>query len=244
MSSPRSAPPRLIVVTDRHVAASAGRPVVEVIDAALAAGAPAILFRDKDLAPGPRRELGETLAPRVRAAGAQLLVSADPALARHLDADGIHLTSGQPAPPGQRAGPDADATTHADSPWLVGRSCHDQTAVLRARDEGLDHVIVAPVAPPTSKPFAGTALGAGGLARCVAAARGMPVYALGGVTPANVAAWRGAGASGIAVLGAVMGAAAPHVVVRDLLRAWDDAAPRGPDAVSVRPPTTSTQEAR
>ena len=45
----------------------------------------------------------------------------------------------------------------------------------------------------------------------------LPTYALGGIDPTNAAAALAAGADGIAVMGAVMRAASPASVVRDLL---------------------------
>ena len=199
--------PTLMVVTDRHAAERAGRPLREVVAAAVGGGAPAVLFRERDLAATPRRELGETLQPIVADAGARLFVSADVALAHHLDAAGVHLPAGAP--------PCSDPAR-----VLVGRSCHDDVEVAAARDEGVDYAFASPVAASPSKPGYGPALGVDGLRRLVRLAGDVPLLALGGVTAANAPAWRAAGASGIAVMGTIMTAEDPARAVEELLAAW------------------------
>lgn len=198
-----------MVVTDRAAAATAGHTVPEVVRAALEGGAPAILLRDKDRPIADRRRLGEAIAPLVRAAGAELWVTADLALAGDLDADGLHL-------PGDLARPSG-----WDAP--ISRSVHDHAELHRARREAAAHAYVAPVALTVSKPGYGPALGASGLRRLIADAAGLPLLALGGVGPDDVATWRAAGAAGIAVMSGVMGAGDPADAVRGLLRAWQDA---------------------
>lgn len=216
---------RLVVITDRHVAAFAGHDLVDVVAAAVDAGAPAVLLRDKDLPAADRLELGRRLQPLVRRAGAQLLVASDAALAERLDADGVHLGASDP--------PCRDAAG-----LLVGRSCHHETEVASAREEGATYAFVSPVAASPSKPGYGPPIGAGGVRRLTAAAGPMPVLALGGVTPANAPAWRAAGAHGVAVMGGVLGAADPSAAVRALLDALavEDPVPAGPTSAPTDPP--------
>jgi len=95
--------------------------------------------------------------------------------------------------------------------------CHSVAEVVAA--SGAPLVTVSPVAPTPSKPGYGPPLGADGVAAAVAAAGGMPVFALGGVTPENARSFCEAGAYGVAVMGAVLRADDPHRVVRDLLEA-------------------------
>ncbi|MEX0705265.1 MAG: thiamine phosphate synthase [Nitriliruptoraceae bacterium] len=212
-----SAVPTLVVITDRHAAAKVGRPVVDTVAAALDGGAPAVLLRDKDLPADERRTLGEQLRRRCTDAGARLLVSSDVALARDLAADGIHLAAHDP--------PYTDATL------LIGRSCHNRAEVAAARDEGVAYATVSPVAASTSKPGHGPPLGPAGLQRLVTAAEDLPLLALGGVTPDNVAQWWQA--HGIAVMGGIMRATDPATTVRALLTAWAErSAPARPTPAS------------
>jgi len=102
--------------------------------------------------------------------------------------------------------------------------------VARARTEGVDYVVVGPVAPTASKPGYGPVLGWSGLhalTRDLAAdPPGAPsgtaplVYALGGVDGDNAAHWIAAGgADGVAVMGALMRADDPAHVASALLAA-------------------------
>lgn len=201
--------PTLVVLTDRHAAARAGRTLPDTVAAAVDAGAPAVLFRDKDLGHEGRRSLGEQLAAVVGHAGASLFVASDHDLARHLGADGVHLAVHDPHP-GDRA-----------TGMLVGRSCHHDTEVETAVREATDLLLVSPVAPTASKPGYGPALGPDGVRHLVALAGDLPVLALGGVTPENASAWRDGGAHGLAVMGGVMSAPDPADAVRRFLDTWE-----------------------
>jgi thiamine-phosphate diphosphorylase len=174
--------PPLLVLTDRTQAAA---PLPEVVAAAVAAGARAVVLRDKDLPAPERAALAEELTAVLEPVGG-LLVWAGAAGSEGRRA--VHLAAADPFP--------------AVRPALVGRSCHDATEIARAAAEGCDWVFVSPVHPTASKPGYGPALGAAGLARLVPGAP--PVYALGGITPGDVADCLRAGAAGIAVMGPVM----------------------------------------
>jgi thiamine-phosphate pyrophosphorylase len=93
--------------------------------------------------------------------------------------------------------------------------CHSVLEVVAAA--GAPFVTISPVAPTASKPGYGPALGVEGVRAAAAAAGEMPVFALGGVTVANAASFRDAGAYGVAVMGAVLRARDPEWLVRDLL---------------------------
>ncbi|MGY1746273.1 thiamine phosphate synthase [Blastococcus sp. SYSU D00695] len=174
--------PDLLVLTDRTQASA---PLPEVVAAAVAAGARGVVLRDKDLPLPARAALYEELAALVEPAGG-LLVWAGAAGAAGRPA--VHLAAADPLP--------------EPRPPLLGRSCHDAAEVARAAAEGCDWVFVSPVHATASKPGYGPALGPGGLARLSAGAP--PVYALGGVAPADVAGCVAAGAAGVAVMGPVM----------------------------------------
>jgi thiamine-phosphate pyrophosphorylase len=241
--------PRLLVLTDRHRCAARGRSLREVVTAAVEAGAPAVLLREKDLPPHERHALAVELAPTIAAAGAQLIVASDAEVAADVGADGVHLAATDPVPARAgstvRAGSTARAgstrhdgrSSRPDDPvelpagTLIGRSCHDEVEVRAAVDAQLDYVTVSPVAPTASKPGYGPALDVPGLAQLAAVAGDLPVLALGGAGPDTVARWCAAGAAGVAVLGAVMGARDPAAVVRALLEELPPEpapVPRGP----------------
>ncbi len=93
--------------------------------------------------------------------------------------------------------------------------CHSAAEVVQAR--GAELVTISPVAPTLSKPGYGPALGVPGVRAAVRAAGPMPVFALGGVTVGNARLFLDAGAYGVAVMGPVLRAADPDLVVRQLL---------------------------
>lgn len=213
----RTTVPRLVVLTDRRRSEAAGRTLLDTVTAAVGAGAPAVLLREKDLGRDERRALAADLAAVTREHGAHLLVASDTGLARTVGAAGVHLAAGDPAP---LPAPPATAPRPGTSAGglLVGRSCHDAAEVAASVAASVDYVTVSPVAPSASKPGHGPALGADGVAALVADAGDVPVLALGGIGLPNAARFRAAGAHGVAVMGAVMGDPDPAAVVAGLLQ--------------------------
>ena len=96
-----------------------------------------------------------------------------------------------------------------------GRFCHSLEELDAARDAPF--ATLSPIYPTRSKPGYGPPLGLAALARicgCVS----IPVYALGGVdTPHRVRECLAQGASGVAVMGAVMRATDPARTVKELI---------------------------
>jgi thiamine-phosphate diphosphorylase len=174
--------PRLLVVTDRT---QASRPLPEVVADAVAAGARAVLLRDKDLPTADRTALARDLRPVLDPVGGVLVWGGATDAPAGLP---VHLSAADPFP--------------AVRPTLVGRSCHSADEVAQATAEGCDWVTLSPYAPTASKPGYGPALGPAGLAALVRGAP--PVLALGGVRPGDVADCLAAGAHGIAVMGPAM----------------------------------------
>jgi thiamine-phosphate pyrophosphorylase len=193
----------LVVVTDRARAAESGHGLVDVVAAAVEAGARWVLLREKDLPAAERRRLALGLAAVLAPAGGHLIVASDPALAAAVGAAGVHLAATDPWP---RA-----------ASGMVGRSCHDVCELRDARREGAAYATLSPVLATPSKPGYGPALGLDGLAAACAAVPDLPVLALAGVGPGRAADCLAAGAHGVAVMGEVMGARDPAAVVHALL---------------------------
>ncbi|RME32907.1 MAG: Nudix family hydrolase [Gammaproteobacteria bacterium] len=121
--------------------------------------------------------------------GARLLLNGPPELLGQVDADGIHLPSGWltrfPHRPVSRE-------------KLLSVACHGpEELALGARLEA-DLALLSPVLPTPSHPDA-PALGWEGFRRLREVAR-MPVYALGGLRPADLARARRHGAQGLAMI--------------------------------------------
>ncbi|MEX0892360.1 MAG: thiamine phosphate synthase [Gemmatimonadota bacterium] len=203
---------RLIVVTDRGLAAP--RKVREIVEAALAAGAPAVQLRDKTATARELFEQATALLPRIREYGALLFVNdrLDAALAA--GADGAHL------------GPDdlpvAAARRAAPAGFLIGYSTDDPETARRAVADGAAYIGCGAVFGTTTKAEAGQeGIGTERL-DSVARAVDVPVVGIGGITPANVAQVAATAAAGAAVVGAVMAAADPAAAVRALLAPFPD----------------------
>jgi 8-oxo-dGTP diphosphatase len=124
-----------------------------------------------------------------RRQGARIVLNAEPALARELDADGAHLSSARLARITGR--PSAQG-------FLVGASCHDETEIRRALASGLDYVVLGPVSATPAHPQAAI-LGWDGFAR-LASLSTLPVYAIGGMRPEHLQKLRDLGAYGIAAM--------------------------------------------
>jgi thiamine-phosphate pyrophosphorylase len=205
-----AATPAVVVLTDRNASAAAGRPLAATVAEALAAGATAILLREKDLPPADRRRLAETLRTLTADAGAALLVAGDATLARTIGADGVHLAAADPWP------------DPPPPPRGVGRSCHTVAELVAAAAAGARWATYSPVFATASKPGYGPALGLDGLAAGCRAVPDLAVLALGGLGPGRAGECVRAGAAGVAVMGAVMRAGDPAAVVRSLV---DELAP-------------------
>ncbi|MDP2674056.1 MAG: thiamine phosphate synthase [Dehalococcoidia bacterium] len=198
-----------MVVTDRAQCGGA-EGLVAAVKAAVSGGANAVQLREKDL---PAADLA-TLARRLRAVTrgqALLLVNGPLDVALAAGADGVHLPEGEPMPLRPREG------------FLVGRSVHSAEAARRALAEGADYIVAGPVYETRS--HAGVEPAGLALIEEIASAVRVPVLAIGGITTERVEEVVRAGASGVAVISAVLaqpaeGGAAAKALRRALGVAW------------------------
>jgi len=201
----RSAPPSLVLVTDRR--ATGGRDLVEVVRAALDGGLPAVQLRDKDLGGRQLYLLAERLRAATARTGALLLVNDRIDVALAAGADGVHLGGG--------ALPVEVVRGLLPAGALIGQSVHDAG---EAAASTADFVFFGPVHDtPAKRPF-GPPQGLARLADAVRAAS-VPVLAIGGIDVEQVAATRAAGATGVAVIRALLAAPDPTAATSALLRA-------------------------
>jgi thiamine-phosphate pyrophosphorylase len=201
---------RLYLVTDRDLAA--GRPLEDVVAAAVRGGVTAVQLREKKLETAPfiatAVRLRALLAPR----GVALLINDRIDVAREAGADGVHLGQSDASPVEARRilGPDA----------IIGLSVESPAQARAAADQGLDYLGVSPVFATPTKGDTGPAWGLEGLRR-LRAATALPLAAIGGLNAANAAAVLAAGADGLAVVSAIMAASDPEAAARELRRMID-----------------------
>jgi len=166
----------------------------------LARGVRLVQLRAKALEPDRYLDLARRAAALCEAHGAALLLNADPVLAGAAGAHGLHLTTrrlmaleARPLPP----------------PAWVAASCHDARELAHAVRIGADFAVLSPVRVTPSHPGAAP-LGWTAFRELVDRVP-LPVYALGGMGPADVAdAWRH-GAQGIAAVRGLWDADAPLI---------------------------------
>ncbi len=166
--------------------------LLALAEASLAAGIPLLQYRDKSGDAARRFEQAGTLLALCRRYGARLIINDDVALARQVDADGVHL--------GGEDGDLAAARTLLGPDKLVGASCYaDFARAQAAAAAGADYVAFGAVYPSPTKPLARRAS-----LELIAQARrelpGVQVAAIGGITLDNAAPVIAAGAQFAAVI--------------------------------------------
>lgn len=177
-------------------AALRGRDEVEVAAAAIRGGVKTIQLRDKQR--GKAELLGVARKLRDLCAGKNVLFIVND----HLDvalaagADGLHL--------GQDDLPPAEARRILPIGMLIGCSTHSTAEAVRAQANGADYVALGSVYPTKSK--AKYRLVGLETLRRTRSKVSVPLIAIGGINHTNVQAVMKAGADGVAVISAVLGA--------------------------------------
>lgn len=185
---------RLYLVTNRTLCAAG--PLETLVDQACCAGVRAVQLREKDLSGGELHGLALKMREVTQQREARLFINDRADIALGVGADGVHCTeSGLPVGLVRRLCPDA----------LLGASSHSLERAVEARQEGADFVLFGPVFPTPSKVKYGEPQGLDALAVVVRGA-GLPVFAIGGITPENAPQCLERGASGVGVISAILSA--------------------------------------
>lgn len=163
-----------------------------------------IVLREKDLPVKEYSELARKVRDICRSAGASLIVHSHPEVARELGIPALHMP--------------LDALEKMSSEErkefrVLGASCHSVDDVLRAKALGCDYVTAGHVYATDCKPGL-PPRGADFLAEVCGPAAPMPVFALGGLTPARAPEVRRAGAVGFAMMSSAMDAENPAELFR------------------------------
>jgi len=202
---------RLVVILDTGVAREANADLETLARQAAEGGATMLQVRAKREPAGDVAELTR----RIIAAGAGLPVVVNDRLdiAIAAGAAGCHL--------GQDDFPIAEALRIAPPGFWLGGSGGTPEEARRAAAAGAHYLGIGPIAATGSKDDAGAAIGIEGFRAVRAAAPGIPAVGIGGVTAALVPGLLAAGAAGIAVIRAVVGAPDPVAATRTLRAALD-----------------------
>jgi thiamine-phosphate diphosphorylase len=202
--------PRLHAITDAHVLG----PDFLAVSRRLSELGPRIAIHLRDRTATGRRlaELASALAAVLAGSGTGLIVNARPDIAAAVEAQGVQLGTGDLSV--------ADARTLLPEGW-IGRSVHGAGEGLAAIREGADYLVAGTIFASASHAGvepAGTSL----LSDLVAA--GIPVIAIGGITPERAGLVHATGAHGVAAIRGIWDAADPLEAARQMLAPWDTAA--------------------
>jgi len=195
----------LYLVTDRPL--SRGRPIEEIVAAAIAGGVTTVQLREKDASTAEFLNLAQRVRSITREAGVTFIVNDRLDIALASDADGIHV--GQDDLPAYLArrfiGPDR----------ILGVTAADAEQIAGAVAAGADYIGCNAVFATPTKTDTGTPLGIAGLVELVSSSP-VPVVAIGGINATNAAEVLSTGVAGIAVVSAIVAADRPEAAAREL----------------------------
>jgi len=188
--------------------------LLETVEAALLGGVTAIQLREKSGTDLEILRSAERLRELCADHGAAFFMNDRIDLALAAGADGVHLgIDDLPIPAARRmAGPN----------FCIGFSPDTDTGARSARLEGASYLGVGPVFGTASKADAGPAIGLPLLKRRVVVAD-LPVIGIGGIDVSNAASVIRAGASGVAVMSAILQSADPRLAAEALRKEIDAA---------------------
>ena len=159
------------------------------LEASLVRGARLLQLRLFDIDDTVLRRVGTAVCQRCHEHGARVLLNGNADLAQAIGADGVHLNSRLLA---------ASSRRPVTADQLLAASCHSPEDLAKAADIGADFALLSPVLPTRSHPDA-EPLGWQRFRAWVDEAT-LPVYALGGMSPALLDTAFAHGAQGIAAI--------------------------------------------
>jgi thiamine-phosphate pyrophosphorylase len=198
---------RLLLITDPRLLG--GREWVSVCSAAIQGGVTAVQVRHPSAS---ARELADLTRTLIDALPVPVLVNDRLDVALAVGAAGVHL--------GVDDVPVALARRIVSEGFIIGASVGGDEEV--AGGTGADYWGVGPLHETTTKD-AGSPIGLEGFGRIVAAAKGTPCVAIGGVVPADVPGVIAASGVGVAVVSGILGAEDSEAAAASYDREWPDA---------------------
>ena len=199
---------QLCLVTDSALAN--GRSLAGIVAAAVKGGVTLVQLREKTASTRAFIEQARVLKRLLAPLRVPLLINDRIDVALAAGADGAHV--------GQQDMPIALARQLLGPAAIIGLSITELGQVRDRNVELADYLGVGPIFAQSTKLDATPPLGLDGLAE-VRRATGKPIVAIGGVSAANADAVRSAGADGIAVVSAIMGADDPGAAAAALVSA-------------------------
>jgi thiamine-phosphate pyrophosphorylase len=200
-------------------AATPGADLAAFAHFAAKGGATILQLRDKLSDGRAMVERARAIIAKLSGTGVPLLINDRVDVAIAAGAQGVHLGQTDIEPKDARAMLGEDA--------IIGRTLTNETHIEAMRGEPVDYGVIGGVFPTRNKDDAGEPIGVDGLARLIELARSlkvtMPIGAIAGITETNAAQVIGAGADGIAVIGAIFSRPDPQSAAQGLRRIVDGA---------------------
>jgi thiamine-phosphate pyrophosphorylase len=202
---------RLYLVTDQTL--TRGRPLADVVAAAVQGGVSCVQLREKNLGSqeffAQAMMLKKLLAPH----GVPLVINDRIDIALACSAEGVHL--------GQSDLPVVVARRLLPSKIFIGWSVESMDDVLQSATLPVDYLGVSPIFATTTKTDTKNAWGLEGLAAVRASTR-LPLVAIGGIHSGNAREVLKAGADGLAVVSALCAANDPRTAAANLRMLCDE----------------------
>lgn len=186
---------RLCLVTDRSL--SCGRTLVDVAAAAVRGGVTMVQLREKTATTREFLEEARALKALLDPLGIPLVINDRVDIALAIDAAGVHV--------GQKDMPVGLVRAMMGPDKIIGLSITNDEQLARPDAALPDYLGMGPLYAQSTKADASTPLGVEGFRR-LRAGTGKPVVAIGGLKAENSARVLAAGADGLAVVSAIVGA--------------------------------------
>jgi len=185
---------KLYLITDRK---QVKMPLAAAVRLALEGGVRAVQLREKDL---PIREmllLAQELRAITKEFGARLFINDRVDVARAVNADGVHL--------GHQSMPVKAVRKTVGKDMLIGVSTHSIEEAKAADSGWADFITIGPIFDTPSKARFGSPVGLY-IINQLKNELNIPFYAIGGIKSGDIEQVMSAGASGVAVISAIMAA--------------------------------------
>jgi thiamine-phosphate pyrophosphorylase len=185
---------KVYLITDRK---QVNMPLAVAVRQALEGGVRAVQLREKDLPVRDLLALSQEMRVLTNEFGARLFINDRVDVAVAVNADGVHL--------GHESMPVEAVRRVVGKNMLIGVSTHDLAEAKAAEAGGADFITFGPIFETPSKAKLGTPVGVV-LLKEIKCDISIPIYALGGIKSGNIMQVLSAGASGVAMISAILSA--------------------------------------
>ena len=185
----------LYAITDRSWLRE-GESLASVTEEILKGGATCLQLREKAAGQEEMVRLARELLPLCRAYGVPLIINDNVEVCRLVDADGVHVGSGDM--------PVEDVRRLAGRDFIIGATAKTAEQAAAAEKAGADYIGIGAVFPSPTKSSA-VRITTRQLKE-ICSFVSIPAVAIGGINENNIEALKGCGAAGVAVISAIFGA--------------------------------------